>query len=182
MVTRHLRREKGDRERVRAGIHEILTRGFRAGHTCLPLSNVVTRTAQLLQVSRTVVEEQCLRSALELGGTVVVDQRGSETLLVPLEMRRIEERVAQNLTDRIRVPLPPLVHEVDTVAPAIASRRGLNTEQSQAIQAVLSSALTVVTGGLGTGKSYFCQALAELATQRHIALLAAAPTGVLRSG
>jgi exodeoxyribonuclease V alpha subunit len=176
-VARRLGRGKGDRERIRAGIREILTRGFRAGHTCLPLRNVVTRTAKLLQVSRVVVEEQCLRSALELGGTVVVDQRGSETLLVPLEMRRIEERVAQNLTDRARVPLPPLVPEVDTVAHAIASRRGLNAEQSQAIQAVLSSALTVVTGGPGTGKSYFCQALAELATQQHIAILAAAPTG-----
>ena len=61
------------------------------------------------------VEEQCLRSALDVGGPVVVEQRGSETLLVPLEMRRIEERVAQNLTDRVRGPLPPLVHEVDPV-------------------------------------------------------------------
>ena len=176
-VARRLGRGKGDRERVRAGIREILTRGFRAGHTCLPLRNVVTRTAKLLQISRTVVEEQCLRSALELGGPVVVDQRGSETMLVPLDMRRIEERVALNLTDRARVPLPPLVKEVDTVAHDIASRRGLNAEQSQAIQAVLSSALTVVTGGPGTGKSYFCQALAELATQQQIAILAAAPTG-----
>ena len=176
-VARRLGRGKGDRERVRAGIREILTRGFRAGHTCLPLRHVVTRTAKFLQVSRVVVEEQCLRSALELGGTVVVDQRGSETMLVPLDMRRIEERVALNLTDRVRVPLPPLVKEVDTVAYAIAHRRGLNAEQSQAIQAILSSALTVVTGGPGTGKSYFCQALAELATQQQIAILAAAPTG-----
>ncbi|NOT56759.1 MAG: hypothetical protein HOP18_19340, partial [Deltaproteobacteria bacterium] len=36
-VARRLGRGKGDRERVRAGIREILTRGFRAGHTCLPL-------------------------------------------------------------------------------------------------------------------------------------------------
>ncbi len=178
-VARRLGRGKGDRERVRAGIREILTRGFRAGHTCLPLRNVVTRTAQLLQVSRTVVEEQCLRSALELGGTVVVDQRGGETMVVPLDMRRIEERVALNLTDRARVPLPPLVQEEDDdmVPHAIARRRGLNAEQSHALQAVLSSALTVVTGGPGTGKSYFCQALAELTTQHQIAILAAAPTG-----
>ena len=176
-VARRLGHEKGDRERVRAGIREILSRGFRAGHTCLPLPNVVKRAAQLLQVSRVVVEEQCLRSALELGGNLVVAQRGSETLLVPLDMRRIEERVALNLTDRARVPLPPLVQEVETVTHTIAARRGLNAEQTQAIQAVLSSALTVVTGGPGTGKSYFCQALAELATQQHMAILAAAPTG-----
>jgi exodeoxyribonuclease V alpha subunit len=176
-VARRLGRGKGDRERVRAGIREILTRGFRAGHTCLPLRNVVTRAAQLLQVSRVVVEEQCLRSALELGGNLVVDQRGRETLLVPLDMRRIEERVALNLTDRARGLLPPLVHEGETVAQDIASRRGLNAEQSQAIQAVLSSALTVVTGGPGTGKSSFCQALTELAHQQHLAMLAAAPTG-----
>lgn len=176
-VARRLGRGKGDRERVRAGIREILTRGFRAGHTCLPLRNVIKRAAQLLQVPWSVVEEQCLRSALELGGNLVVDQRGGETLLVPLDMRRMEERVALNLTDRARVSLPPLVHEVETVAQHIASRRGLNAEQSQAIHAVLSSALTVVTGGPGTGKSYFCQSLADLATQHHIAMLAAAPTG-----
>jgi exodeoxyribonuclease V alpha subunit len=176
-VARRLGRGKGDRERIRAGIREILTRGFRAGHTCLPLRNVIKRAAQLLQVPWSVVEEQCLRSALELGGNLVVDQRGSETLLVPLDMRRIEERVALNLTDRARVPLPPLVLEVETVAQHLASRRGLNAEQSQAIHAVLSSALTVVTGGPGTGKSYFCQALADLATHHHIAMLAAAPTG-----
>jgi exodeoxyribonuclease V alpha subunit len=63
------------------------------------------------------------------------------------------------------------------VAQNIAFRRGLNAEQSQAILAVLSSVLTVVTGGSGTGKSSFCQALAELADQQHIAILAAAPTG-----
>ena len=181
-MARCLGRGKGDRERVHAGIREILTRGFRAGHTFLPLRNVVTRTAKFLQVSRVVVEEQCLRSALELGGTVMVDQRGSETMLVPLDMRRIEERVALNLTDRVRVPLTPLVKEVDTVAYTIAHRRGLNAEQYQAIQAILSSALTVVTGGPGTGKSYFCQALAELATQQQIAILAAAPTGRAASG
>jgi exodeoxyribonuclease V alpha subunit len=176
-VARRLGRGKGDRERIRAGIREILTRGFRAGHTCLPLRNVIKRAAQLLQVPWSVVEEQCLRSALELGGNLVVDQRGGETLLVPLDMRLIEERVALNLTDRARVPLPPLVLEVETVAQHIASRRSLNAEQSQAIQAVLSSALTVVTGGPGTGKSYFCQALADLATHYHIPMLAAAPTG-----
>jgi exodeoxyribonuclease V alpha subunit len=124
-----------------------------------------------------VVEEQCLRSALELGGNLVVDQRGSETLLVPLDMRRIEERVALNLTDRARVALPSVVPEVEAMAHALASRRSLNAEQSQALVAVLSSALTVVTGGPGTGKSYFCQALAELATQQHMAIVAAAPTG-----
>lgn len=92
-------------------------------------------------------------------------------------MWRREERVALNLTDRACLPLPPLVPEVKTVAQELASRRGLNAEQSQALQAVWSSALTVVTGGPGTGKSYFCRALADLATHHHIPVLAAAPTG-----
>lgn len=176
-VARRFGRGKSDRERVRAGITEILTRGFRSGHTCLPLRHVITRTAKLLQVARSVVEEQCLRGALEVGGVYLVDQRGAETMLVPLEMRRIEERVAQHLTDRWHMPLPPLVDNVEEVTQESAARRGLNSEQQHALFVALSCPLTVVTGGPGTGKSYFCRALAEVATQYHIPLLAGAPTG-----
>ena len=55
--------------------------------------------------------------------------------------------------------------------------RGLNTDQQQALHSALTKPVTVVTGGPGTGKSYFCQALAEVTTRAHIALLAGAPTG-----
>ena len=172
-----LGRGKADSQRVRAGIHDTLQRGLRSGHTCLPLPRVVARTARLLQISPAIIEDYCLRGALDVGGAFVVEQRGSETVFTSLELRRIEERVAQALVDRLFLPLPPLCPNLDEVGQQVGTTRGLNAEQQQALRSALSEPLTVVTGGPGTGKSYFCQALAEVATKCRIPLLAGAPTG-----
>jgi len=177
MLARKLGRSKLDPHRIRAGIRETLQRGLRSGHTCLPLSRIIARTAKLLRVSPTLIEDHCLRGALDVGGTFIVEQRGGETVFTSLELRRIEDRVAQALADRLFLPLPPLAPNLDTVVQQVGNKRGLNTEQQYALHSALSAPLTIVTGGPGTGKSYFCQALAEVATQYKIQLLAGAPTG-----
>ena len=177
ILARKLGRGKVDCQRIRAGIHDTLQRGLHGGHTCLPLPRVVARTAKLLQISPTIIEDHCLRGALDVGGAFVVEQRGSETVFTSLELRRIEERVAQGLADRLSLPLPQLLSNLDEVVQQVGTARGLNTEQQQALRSVYSEPLTVVTGGPGTGKSYFCQALAEVAMQYKIPVLAGAPTG-----
>ena len=176
-VARQFGRHRTDLERIRAGIGEILRRALQAGHTCLPITMVVKRVATLLQIPQAVVEEQCWQGALEVGGQFLVKRQGNFTLLTLLEVWRIEERIAQALADRVRIPLPPLLANVAEVTPQIAQAYALNTEQQQALHAALTSTLTVVTGGPGTGKSFFCQALAEIASRYHVPILAAAPTG-----
>jgi len=177
MLARKLGRGKVDRQRIRAGIHDTLHRGLRSGHTCLPLPRVIARTAKLLQISPTAIEDHCLRGALDVGGAFILERRGSETVFTSLELRRVEERVAQALADRLSLPLPPLLSNLDEVVRQVGTARGLNAQQRQALRSALSGPLTVVTGGPGTGKSYFCQALAEVATKCKIPLLAGAPTG-----
>jgi exodeoxyribonuclease V alpha subunit len=177
MLARKLGRGKLDSQRIRAGIRETLQRGLRNGHTWLPLSRIITRTAKLLQLSPTLIEENCLRGALDIGGAFIVEQRGGETVFTSLELRGIEDRVAQALADRLFLPLPPLVPDLEVVIQRAAKKQRLNAEQQQALQSALSAPITVVTGGPGTGKSYFCQALAEVATLFNIPLLAGAPTG-----
>jgi len=176
-VARQLGRHRTDPERVRAGIGEVLRRALQAGHTGLPVTMVVKRAARLLQLPQSVVEEQCWQGALEVGGQFLVKRQGKFTLLTLLEVWRIEERLAQTLADRVRVPLPPLLANFAEVTPQIGRSYALNAEQQQALQAALTASLTVVTGGPGTGKSFFCQALAEIASRYQVPILAAAPTG-----
>jgi exodeoxyribonuclease V alpha subunit len=176
-LARTLGRNKADRNRVQAGIHETLQQGMRGGHTWLPLSRVVKRTAKLLSVSASLIEEQCLRGALAIGGAFLLEQRGAETVFTSLALRQVEERVAQALADRALFPLPPLLPNVETTVQQISHTHGLNADQQQALHSALTKPVTVVTGGPGTGKSYFCHALAEIATHAHISLLAGAPTG-----
>ncbi len=114
-LAQRLGRGKVSTERVRAGIQEIVRRATHAGHTSLPLPLILTRASTLLQVSRGVVEEQCLRGALEVGGEFFVERRGAETFLSTLELKRMEEGVAQALKDRTQLPSPPLVDNLDAV-------------------------------------------------------------------
>jgi exodeoxyribonuclease V alpha subunit len=176
-LARKLGCSKSDRNRVQAGIQETLQQGLRGGHTWLPLARVVKRTAKLLSVPASVIEEQCLRGALDIGGAFLVEQQGSETVFTSLALRRVEARVAQALADRVSFPLPPVVANVDATVHQVSQARGLNADQHQALHSALTKSVTIVTGGPGTGKSYFCQALAEVATYAHVPLLAGAPTG-----
>ena len=177
-LARKLGTGKTNPERIRTGVIEVLQQALRNGHTSLPLPVVVKRAAALLGVSRATVEEQCLRGALDVGGEFVVDRRGAQTLLTSVTLRRVEERVAEALAERVRRPLPPvLAKPVEEITSSVAQTCGLNAEQQHALWATLTHPLTVVTGGPGTGKSFFCQALATVAAQQHLPLLAAAPTG-----
>lgn len=181
-VARQFGRPRTDPERIRAGISEILRRALQAGHTCLPITMVVKRAATLLQVPQSAVEEQGWQGALEVGGQFLVKQQGKFTLLTLLEVWRIEERIAQTLADRVRVPLPPLLANVAEITPQMARAYAFNAAQQHALQAALTATLTVVTGGPGTGKSFFCQALAEIAARYQVPILAAAPTGRAAQG
>ena len=177
-LARKLGTGKTNPERIRTGVIEVLQQALRNGHTSLPLPVVVKRAAALLGVSRPTVEEQCLRGALDVGGEFVVDRRGAQTLLTSVTLRRVEERVAEALADRVRRPLPPVLsNTVEEITSSVAQTCGLNAEQQYALRSTLTHPLTVVTGGPGTGKSFFCQALATVAAQQHLPLLAAAPTG-----
>src|SRR5712664_16211 len=100
-----------------------------------------------------------------------------ETFFTSLALQRVEERLAQAVADQQRMATPPLLTPVAEVANTVAQRCGLNPEQQQALVAALSAPLTVVSGGPGTGKSFFCSALAEVASRHQLPILAAAPTG-----
>jgi len=128
-LARKLGCSRRDRTRVQAGIHETLQRGLRSGHTWLPLSRVVQHTAKLLSVSSSLIEEQCLRGALDIGGAFLIEQREAETVFTSLNLRHIEERSVQALADRVLCPLPPLVANAEATVQQVSCARGLNTDQ-----------------------------------------------------
>jgi exodeoxyribonuclease V alpha subunit len=176
-VAQRLGRGRANTERVRAGIRTIVQQATRAGHTSLPLSAVLKRATALLNVSRSIVEEQSLRGALDVGGEFIIEQRGRETFLSVLELKRVEEHVADMLKDRLRMASQPLVPDVDAALKRVVEHYPLNLEQQHAVRSALTAPLTVVTGGPGSGKTFLCQALYTIATQHQIPVAAAAPTG-----
>src|SRR5262249_7648507 len=131
----------------------------------------------LLGLPRTVVEDFCLRSVLREGGAFLVEQHGTETFFTSRVLRQVEDRVAQALADHCSLPpLPLLVCAEDRVA-QVATQEGRRAEQAQALLSAMHHPVTLVTGGPGTGKSFFCRAVAHMAARAQLSLLAGAPTG-----
>jgi exodeoxyribonuclease V alpha subunit len=175
-IARKLGTGKGRPARLHAGILATLQQAVRQGHTGLPMPMAIRRATRLLGVPRTVVEEYCLRGVLTSGGAFVVEQHGSETFFTSRALRHVEDRVAEALTEHASVPALPLLPDA-TLVVGVAAAEGLNTAQQQALQSTIVHPVTVITGGPGTGKSFFCRAVARLAADHHVSLLAGAPTG-----
>jgi exodeoxyribonuclease V alpha subunit len=176
-IARKLGTSKASPARLQAGILAVLQQAVRQGHTGLPMPTAIRRATRLLGVPRTVVEEYCLRGVLAGGGAFVVEQHGAETFFTSRALRHVEDRVAEALAEHLSMPaLSFLPHTEEQVA-RVAAAEGLNAAQQQALQSTLVHPVTIVTGGPGSGKSFFCRAVATLATRSHVSLLAGAPTG-----
>ena len=158
-LARKLGRNKSDGNRVQAGIHETLQQGLRGGHTWLPLSRVVKRTAKLLSVPASLIEEQCLRGALDIGGAFLVEQQGAETVFTSLALRHVEEHVAQALADRALFSLPPVVANVEATVHQVSHTRGLNADQQQALHSALTKASDCRHGWARHGQVVFLPSL-----------------------
>jgi exodeoxyribonuclease V alpha subunit len=168
---------KASPARLQAGILAVLQQAVRQGHTGLPMPTAIRRATRLLGVPRTVVEEYCLRGVLAGGGAFVVEQHGTETFFTSRALRHVEDRVAEALAEHVSMPARSFLPHAEEHVARVVTAEGLNAAQQQALQSTLVHPVTLVTGGPGTGKSFFCRAVAALAAHHHLSLLAGAPTG-----
>jgi exodeoxyribonuclease V alpha subunit len=176
-IARKLGTGKASPARLQAGVFAVLQQAVGQGHTGLPMLLAIRRATRLLGLPRTVVEDYCLRSVLSGGGAFLVEQHGAETFFTSRVLRQVEDRVAQALADHLSLPSCPVLPQAEDRVAQVVTEEGLSAEQAQALLSALSQPVTIVTGGPGTGKSFFCRAVAHLATRSHVSLLAGAPTG-----
>lgn len=150
---------------------------YRAGHTGLPLPTLLRRATRLLGVSYPLVEEYCLRSVLAGGSAFVVEQHGPDTFFTSRAVRQVEERVAEMVAEHLSIPMLPISPHAEELAARVAAAVGLHAAQAAALRSTVCHPITLVTGGPGTGKSFFCRAVGQYAAQQHVPLVAGAPTG-----
>src|SRR5258705_4881490 len=175
-LARRLGAGKASPARLQAGILAVLHQAIRQGHTGLPMPTAIRRATRLLGVPRVLVEDYCLRSVLAGGGTFVAEAHGTDTFFTSRALRQVEERVAEMVAEHVSMPLLPVTPDAAAQAAQVATEVGLNVEQAAALHSTVLHPFTIVTGGPGTGKSFFCRAVAQFAAQHQIPLLAGAPT------
>ncbi|GAB2956477.1 ATP-dependent RecD-like DNA helicase [Micromonospora polyrhachis] len=175
-------------QRVQAGIQYTLSEAADNGHCYLPEPNLVADAAEILKVSKELVQT-CLADLVAEEGVIreEVPNASVEGGVIPavylVPFHRAESALAGSLLRLLRSShdrMPAFV-DVDW-AKALAwlrTRTGadLADEQEQAVRLALTAKVAVLTGGPGCGKSFTVKSIITLAAAKQAKIVLAAPTG-----
>lgn len=172
--------------RIEAGVNYALNECTNDGHVFSPYQELIDRAVGLLGVDADLIPASI--DHLVSGGyfkseTLPIfegpaDQQSfdptKQTAVYLAPLYHAEVRLAARLTALMHAlpsrlaDIPPAFIQLDPQ---------LTAEQQKALRTVISSPVSVITGGPGTGKTTCLQALIELAEEAHKSYALASPTG-----
>lgn len=140
-----------DPRRLAGAVEEALYAAFDSGHTCIPQEHFEDRLGRLLGSGDPALIARALQHSEAAGGFLRRDGR-----LHALGPYVMEQGTAQAIAERAANPEPLLAtHELNEVLASYQAEAALTLETSQieALQVANANAVTVITGGAGTGKT-----------------------------
>ena len=165
-----------DPRRVEAGILFELHYNLTAGHSFLPEDKLIGATAQLLTVEPEAIREGIGR-LLEAQRLVRSELAGITVDYLP-ELYQAEMYCARRLLEFSRQSYPE-PRGLDKMVRTAEEEGGIRYSdcQRQAIHSAAGSALLLITGGPGTGKTTILNGILSLYGQMGLRCVLAAPTG-----
>ncbi|MBE6985529.1 MAG: ATP-dependent RecD-like DNA helicase [Ruminococcaceae bacterium] len=165
-----------DARRVEAAVIFELRYNLNNGHTFLPQDKLIAATAQLLQLSETVIRE-ALDRLYETGQLMCDEIRGLHAVYLP-EYHEAESYICARVLSMAQAQiddLPTPQRFIDS----IERKTGLTyaERQKEAICASAERKMLILTGGPGTGKTTTLAGILALYAQLGRKTLLAAPTG-----
>jgi exodeoxyribonuclease V alpha subunit len=154
--------------RIRAAVIHVLIEAERDGSTCLPVGELASRTAELLDGPPP--SAQLLRD-MDAADQLLLDQDGEDVWAYRPSTAALEAELADTVR-RLAAAEPALKPprlETSDLVPA--------PEQAAAVQAAFTSRLSIVTGGPGTGKTATIRLICATAKRQRASVALVAPTG-----
>ncbi len=177
-IAARLGMEKSAPQRLRAGMSFALQTALDEGHCALPRPMLGTLAQKLLEVEAPLIEA-ALADELRHGEDVVSDTIGEETCIFLKGLHAAERAIAERLIARSgRSPPWPAI-DFGRALPWVEARTGktLSASQREAVRLVLSSSMSVMTGGPGVGKTSTLDTILRILVAKGVRVLLAAPTG-----
>ena len=176
MVAEKLGIPKNSIERARAAILFLLERMADEGHVYTPREYLETQFEGGLEMDPDLVPRAL--DELAASGDVVVEDADEHVAVYLARLYAAETNVAARLRALTAGrPMSPQVAERALKKAATAGAIVLSNEQLRAVQTALSSAVTVITGGPGTGKTTILRSLLAALADAGLKPTLAAPTG-----
>ncbi|MFW6297636.1 MAG: ATP-dependent DNA helicase [Desulfosalsimonas sp.] len=159
-------------------IRHLLNQAVSEGHVCVPEE----RLKESLEFRYETGWEEIDEALYQLAGTgEIVIEPGDEngSYIYPAAMHRAESGITKRLCAMMSLPADLPGQSVEALIEKVESRFAvrLSEEQTQALQSVLCSRASVITGGPGTGKTTLIRTIAEVFRTTGNRVCLAAPTG-----
>lgn len=165
---------KGSTYRIRAGINYVLTSSANSSGDCfLYWEELVEKTSNLLGLSQTDLDNAL--KTLVIDGKLILGDIEGRKVIYEEDLYKAEDLVALRLASLVKLSKPrKLSKEPEEI---LSKDTHLDESQKKAVIQALSSKLTIITGGPGTGKTTIVKKLVEVAEDEGLTVLLGAPTG-----
>lgn len=161
--------------RINAGILFAMSEISAQGHTCSTQESLLEQSIALLDSPLSIVQER-IHALIQENHLIKLPI--SNDLQLP-EYESAETTIQKSISSILSTPsqLPPIL--IKQAISWAQTRAGFEfaPEQQVAIESALSSKISIITGGPGTGKTTILRALVDILKAKKIRLQLAAPTG-----
>lgn len=161
--------------RIDSGVLYVLGEIVGDGHTCSPREFLHDQAVHLLEIDSSKVADR-IDSLIANGHLIVLNKDNS--LQLP-KLEKAETIIAESIIKIQNTPssVPGII--VEKAMEWAATRAGFEfaPEQAKAIETALTSKVSIITGGPGTGKTTILKALVDILKAKKARVVLAAPTG-----
>ncbi|MFC2662331.1 MAG: helix-hairpin-helix domain-containing protein, partial [Eubacterium sp.] len=163
--------------RIESGVKYTLGYYAGDGSTYVPKEKLCEETAQLLDLTRSQIDDVLLQMSVD--GSVMQDHINGEDVVYLYAYYEAEKKTAGNIARLVSADLKELQADIRSSIDMTEAHTGiqLSEEQKGAVEASLTSGVSVITGGPGTGKTTIIHALLDIFEGSGFKTLLAAPTG-----
>lgn len=164
--------------RARAGVAYVLSKASgNQGHCCLPRTELVKETVELLNIPEAVIEAAIDHEIEERELTEADCPHASSIYLTSLYLS--EKSTARSIKRLLSAPPPWQAIDSAKAIPWVESKLNLTLAESQkeAVASALKSKVMVITGGPGVGKTTIVKAILTILKAKGLSIQLCAPTG-----
>lgn len=161
--------------RIRAGVKYILNLASTSGHVYLPMEILIKRTADLLQISQELIDNEM--TAMHIENYVWIERKGDIQNVYLNFFYYAEAYVSRRLVELSKNVVKNNNYENDIDELENTQKIHFASQQRQAIISSMSNGVQVITGGPGTGKTTIINAIIKLCEAEGYDVTLAAPTG-----
>lgn len=164
--------------RILNGIIYILSHnGGLAGHTCMPENDVVTSTAELLEINPNIVSD-ALNTLLD-NSDLSCYRKDNVNYIMTSEVAEDEDVIARTISRMLNSTGGFSAGDISSLIEKVESGLDISFAplQRAALFAAIENGVVILTGGPGTGKTTVVKAMLSIFKSLGLKTVLAAPTG-----